>query len=85
MKEKSRQYTIRQIPEDVDRALRKWSAREGISLNEAAVEAMRAGSGAGGHEVRFHDLDQLAGTWVADPAFDKAQEAFEVIDKDLWA
>ena len=84
MKEKRIQYTIRQIPDSVDRALRKRSAKEGISINEAAVEALRLGSGVGRDDVRFHDLDALAGTWVADPACEKALEAFEVIDRELW-
>ncbi|MFO7535849.1 MAG: hypothetical protein R6X19_09250 [Kiritimatiellia bacterium] len=48
------------------------------------VDALRTGCGAGKESVRFHDLDVLAGTWVADPAFDKAMKAFEAIDKDLW-
>jgi hypothetical protein len=80
----SSQYTIRQVPADIDRALRKRAAQESKSLNAAVLEALRTGSGADSVGVRHHDLDALAGTWVADPAFDKAMEAFEAIDKDLW-
>lgn len=80
----SSQYTIRQVPADIDRALRKRAAQGSKSLNAAVLEALRTGSGADSVGVRRHDLDALAGTWVADPAFDKAMEAFEAIDKDLW-
>jgi hypothetical protein len=34
--------------------------------------------------VEYHDLDELAGSWVADPDFDAAMEAFESIDEELW-
>ncbi len=78
------QHTIRQVPADVDSALRKRAANERISLNAVMLDALRTGSGAGTVSIRFHELDSLAGSWVADPAFDKAMEAFEAIDKDLW-
>ena len=78
------QYTIRQVPKAVDDALRQLAVREGTSLNTAALDALRVGSGAGADHVQRHDLDHLAGTWVPDPAFDKALEAFEAIDEGLW-
>jgi hypothetical protein len=78
------QYTIRQVPETIDDALRKLAVREGTSLNAVALGALRAGSGTDTGELRFHDLDNLAGTWVTDPAFDKAVEAFKTIDEGLW-
>ena len=37
------QYTIRNVPEALDRELRKRAKRKGISLNAAVVEAMRQG------------------------------------------
>jgi hypothetical protein len=79
------QYTIRQVPGDTDAALRKRGVREGKSLNAVVLDALRSASGAGGDVVRSHDLDALAGTWVADKAFDKAIKAFKAIDQDLWS
>jgi hypothetical protein len=32
----------------------------------------------------FHDLDDLAGTWVHDPSFEPAMKAFETLDGELW-
>ncbi len=78
------QYTIRQVPVDIDNALRKRIVKERKSLNAVVLDVLRTGSGVSEDVVRFHDLDALAGTWVADRAFDQAIEAFEVIEKDLW-
>jgi hypothetical protein len=78
------QYTIRQVPESVDAALRKLAVREGMSLNTATLDALRTGSGVAAADLRYHDLDSLAGTWVADPAFDAAVKTFEMIDEGLW-
>lgn len=78
------QYTIRNVPERVDGALRKLAVREGASLNSVAREALEAGAGVKEEPVKHHDLDALAGTWVQDDAFDKGVEAFEVVDEDLW-
>ncbi len=78
------QYTIRNVCEKTDEALRRNAVREGTSLNTAALEALEAGAGVGEQSIRYHDLDDLAGTWVQDDAFDQAMEAFEKVDEDLW-
>jgi hypothetical protein len=78
------QYTIRNVSKSVDGALRRLAVREGASLNAVALEALKAGAGVEECGVRYHDLDALVGTWVQDDVFDKAIEAFESIDKDIW-
>lgn len=78
------QYTIRQVPERVDTVLREKAAGEGISLNDAALAALSRGAGVSEEEVRYHDLDDLAGTWVDDSAFDEAVREMDRIDPDLW-
>ena len=35
-------------------------------------------------EVVHHDLDDLAGSWVKDPAFDKALRGMDHVDMKLW-
>jgi hypothetical protein len=37
-----------------------------------------------GEEIVYHDLDDLAGTWVDDPEFDKAIEEQHKVDPELW-
>ena len=81
---KSIQYTLRDVPDRVDRALRTRAKAEDRSLNAIAVEVLSAGIGVGSEPPRFHDLDEFAGTWVKDPAFDAAIADMDKIDKDLW-
>lgn len=78
------QYTIRGIPARVDQLARQSARDAGRSLNAVLLEALARGVGAGEAEVTYHDLDCLSGTWVEDPAFDAALEAFESVDEDLW-
>lgn len=81
---KTRQYTIRCVPPSVDRSLRAQASRTHQSLNAVAITALQRGLGLTEDQPEFHDLDDLAGTWVPDREFDRAMEAFESIDKELW-
>ena len=78
------QLTIRQVPKMVGARLRELARREGRSLNSVAVEALTRGAGLGGQPLRYSDLDDLAGTWVADPAFDQAITEMDVVDEESW-
>lgn len=84
MTQKQIQYTLRKVPPQIDRELRKRARKEQRSLNEIALEALKQGLGLAGQPVRYHDLDALAGTWVHDPAFDRAIEAMDQVDPALW-
>lgn len=79
-----RQYTIRNVPTEVDLALRRRAERERRSLNEVAVDALRLGAGLADQPAVHHDLDHLIGTWVEDPAFDAAIAAQDAVDEGLW-
>lgn len=78
------QYTLRHIPAAVDRALRRWAKAEGRSLNDAAIEVLRRGLGVADQPKQRRRLRHLAGTWVEDPAFDRAIAEQHRIDADLW-
>jgi predicted nucleotidyltransferase len=78
------QYTIRNVPQAVDRALRRKAARMARSLNEIAVEALASGSGAAAEVAERHDLDFLFDSWVEDPAVDESFKAQRKIDKAMW-
>lgn len=78
------QYTIRNVPETLDEALRKAARERGKSLNEVAVEALARGAGITQDRTRQRDLRDIAGTWRKDPAFDSALAAQDTIDKDMW-
>ena len=79
------QYTIRGVPASVDRALRARARREGRSLNEVAVEALRHSVGEGLEAPSHHDLDDLIGTWEEDPVFDAAIREQDQVDEALWS
>jgi hypothetical protein len=83
-KKDSIQYTIRQIPLEVNEAVREYSVREGCSLNQAVLQVLRKGSGLADERVVHHDLDFMANTWVADKKCDEALRGFDRIDEGLW-
>lgn len=78
------QYTIRNVPETVDSALRKAARTQGKSLNEMAIEALTRGAGLTGQSIRQRDLADIAGTWREDPAFDRALATQDAVDEELW-
>lgn len=84
MTTKQMQYTLRKVPPRVDQALREQARQENKSLNEVAIEVLEQGLGLRGEKMRYHDLDELAGTWIDDPAFDAAIEAMDQVDPQLW-
>lgn len=84
MKKKHIQYTLRKVPSQVDQALRQRAREERRSLNDVAIEAIERGLGLTGKPILHHDLDDLAGTWVHDPEFDRAIEEMDQIDPELW-
>lgn len=77
------QYTIRKIPEYIDRIARSQSKQNHKSLNSVLLEALSKGLDAD-QQIEYHDMDDLAGTWAADPDIDAALDSFNNIDKDLW-
>jgi len=85
MKDAPIQYTIRNIPARVDQRLREAAAQYGSSINAAALGALEQGLGLTPVPVENHDLDDLAGTWVADPACDQALDSMDRVDPDLWS
>jgi plasmid stability protein len=78
------QYTIRGISDRLDARIRERASKEGKSLNEAVLEVLNTGLGISENQVRYTDLDDLAGTWVNDPEFDRAIEEMDRVDPELW-
>jgi hypothetical protein len=78
------QYTLRNIPKNIDTAVRQKAKRQGRSLNDAAIEALANWAGVGVEVQKKRDLSDIAGTWVEDPEFDKAIEEMRRIDPELW-
>jgi plasmid stability protein len=78
------QYTIRNIPDYLDAALRCAAREQGKSLNDIAVEALVRGTGVSEHRIRQRDLSDILGTWQEDPAFDAAIADQDRIDEEMW-
>jgi hypothetical protein len=81
------QYTLRNVPPHVDRALRKMAHAHEQSLNQFILETLErvvGGDTAQGESARFGDLDKLIGSWVEDTEFDKALEDQSAVDRELW-
>ena len=78
------QYTIRKIPGYLDLAAREKSKKTHKSLNAILLDALSKGLDASG-TAEYHDMDDLAGTWVADLDIDTALASFDTIDVDLWS
>lgn len=78
------QYTIRGIPDDVDRAAREAAKREGISLNQVLVRALRVALGLEPSTEQKRDLSDVAGQCSID---DDARAFFDEqrkIDQEVW-
>ena len=78
------QYTIRDIPKDVDKALRAKARAEGKSLNQTAVEVITGALGVRQPRRKYRDLSKLVGSWVEDPEFDRLMKEQDRVDPELW-
>ncbi len=57
---------------------------EGKSLNEVALNVFTEAAGMENGKRVYHDLDQLIGTWVEDPAVEETLAAQRVVDEEMW-
>lgn len=64
------QYTIRNVPKSVDRALRKKAKADGKSLNEAVIDVLSDAlvPDASGGGRKYRDLSDVAGTMTEEDA-----------------
>ena len=74
------QYTIRGIPREVDRMLRKKAERRKKSLNQLIVDELVEATIGRKHA----DFSDLTGRWVPDPAFDEIIAAQRQVDWEKW-
>jgi hypothetical protein len=81
---KSTQYTVRGVSRNLDDRVREEARRYDVSVNAMLLDALARGLGAGAEPVENNDMDDLAGTWIEDDAFDEAVAAFQSVDEALW-
>jgi plasmid stability protein len=85
-----KQITLRSIPENVKKTVKKEAARKGVSLNKAIISLLEKAVGGKTTEKKkkalYHDLDHLAGLWSREEAadFDKSLKTQRKVDAELW-
>ena len=78
------QYTIRNVPEALNNALRRTARERRSSLNKVVIEALTRGVGLTAERRRQRDLSDIAATWRNDPVFDSARAAQDTVDEKMW-
>ena len=78
---KAIQYSIRDIPREVDRILREKAARTKRSLNQVVLDELREATIGGKKRADFSDV---VGKWSPDPEFDKILASQRQIDWEKW-
>lgn len=80
------QYTVRDVPEEVDGRLRESAALEGVSLNQAALRALQRGLGGERVPVRYRTLRQMVASTpkASTKAWRAAIEEQDRIHPDDW-
>ena len=75
--------SLRNLPEEVEKAILETSRREGISLNKATLRLLEASL----HKPKInHDFDEFFGTWSKEEAdeFDAALAEMRKVDPIDW-
>ena len=78
------QYTIRNVPDYLDSALRAAAREQQKSLNEVMLEALARGAGLNAVRRPQREVGDIAGTWQEDPVFDRAIAEQDTIDEAMW-
>lgn len=77
------QYTIRNVPPEIDRALKSRAKQLGKSVNQVALEALAHSTG---ERTRYRRLRGMPGAWSKKDAerFGESLAEQRQIDEELW-
>ena len=78
------QYTVRNVPKGLDRALRERAKSQNKALNAVLLEALHRAVGPVGELPIQRDLSDIAGTWQEDPGMDRILDEQRRIDPGVW-
>ena len=78
--------TLRNLPPEVEKAIKRTAAREGTSKCRATVSLLERAVAGPKQPAAYHDLDHLAGAWSEKDAreFDRYLAKQRTVDKELW-
>jgi len=85
-----KQITVRGIPGEVEKMIKKEAERKGLSLNKTFISLLERAAGTKGKEKKkkalYHDLDHLSGVWAKEEGgtFKRNLQFQREIDEDLW-
>jgi hypothetical protein len=85
-----RQITLRGIPYEIEKMIKKEAERKGLSFNKAFISLLERATGLKAKEKKkkalYHDLDHLSGIWAKEEAetFQRNLAFQRVIDEELW-
>jgi plasmid stability protein len=81
--------TVRNLPPDVAKAIRRKAREERLSLNQVVIKLLEEATGTTrkpSKRLVHHDLDRFFGTWTSEEAdaFDQALRKQRQIDPEMW-
>ena len=80
--------TLRNLPADLDKAIRRRARGKRVSVNKAVIGLLEEHLTQGQLKQAelHHDLDDLCGSWAEETAtaFDRALAKQRTIDPDVW-
>jgi hypothetical protein len=85
-----KQITVRGIPDEIGRIIKKEAEKKGLSINKSFISLLERAAGMKGKEKKrrtlYHDLDHLSGIWTKEEGetFKRKLELQRKIDEDLW-
>ena len=85
-----RQVTLRKIPDEVERMIKKEAEKKKLSLNKAFISILEKAAGVKGEKKKkktlYRNLDHLSGIWTKEETqtFNKKLQFQRKIDEDLW-
>ena len=85
-----KQITVRGIPLDIEKMIKREAGRKGLSLNKAFISLLEKTTAtkqkAQKRKSLYHDLDHVCGIWTKKEAeqFTNTVEFQRTIDEGLW-
>ncbi len=81
------QLTIRNIPIEIEKKIKKEAKKNGLSFNKAFILLLKKAFGLSEEKKLFYnDLDHLSGVWEKKEAkeFSRTLKNMRKIDEELW-
>ena len=81
------QITIRQLPVNLERQIRRLANEKKLSLNKTIILLLKKSLGVSGDERKQRDFGDLAGKWDDEEVkeFEKNTQLFTEIESEVWS